>query len=236
MRIELRYTDGCPAAQPLREAAEDALEDVAPQEHIMFTRVRAAEGASHGIFPGSPMLLIDGHEVGPSDAGQVYVSGLGLPDPKVPQQPEIRTALGQAAFNAPVRMPLRHRRIVLIAALLILFGALLGQLAAWGAVVTLAGLALLAVGFAGNGRRKGAQPYMWAAGFAALSWLLATSAIWWEVFFGEPFRLGATAGVLFWVGSTSALVTMLSVAAGTVARHRLRQQLRQQLRQDPNQP
>ncbi|WP_299169647.1 hypothetical protein [uncultured Arthrobacter sp.] len=236
MRIELQYTDGCPAAQPLRETAEQVLENLAPHEHIVFTRVPTAEGASKGIFPGSPMLLIDGREVGRSDTGQVYMSDLGLPDPTVPQEPEIRAALGQAAFNSPVRLPLRHRRTVLIASLLILFGALLGQLAAWGAVVTLAALALLAVGFASNGRRKGAQPYMWAAGFAALSWLLATAAIWWEVFFGYSLRLGATAGLLFRVGFISALVTVLSVIAGTVARHRLRQQLRQDpADQDQNQ-
>ncbi|WP_026543765.1 hypothetical protein [Arthrobacter sp. 35/47] len=227
MRIELRYSVGCPAAQPLRETTDHLLEDVAPQEHIVFTRIPAAEGSSKGIFPGSPMLLVDGREVRPSDLGQVYVSGLGLPDPTVPQEPEIRAALGQAAMSSPVRLPLRHRRIVLIAALLILLGALLGQLAVWGAAVTLAGLALLAVGFASNGRRKGTQPYMWAAGFAALSWLLATAAIWWEVFFGSPLPLGATARMLFWVGLTSALVTVLSVVAGTAARHRLRQQLRQ---------
>ena len=96
---------------------------------------------------------------------------------------------------------------------------------------SLTGLALLAVGFSSNGRRKGPQPYMWAAGFTALPGLVATAAIWSEVVFRAPIPLGATEGTLFWVGLTSALGAVVSVAAGTAARHRLRRQLRQKLDQ-----
>lgn len=230
MRVELRYTEGCPAAQPLRETTEAILEDLAPQEHIVFTRIPAGEGAAAAIFPGSPMLRVDGREIGPVATGQVDASG-SLPGPAVPQESDMRAALGRAAINSPVRLPLRHRRLVLIASLLILFGALLSQLVIGGAVVTLAGLALLAVGFSSNGRRKGPQPYMWAAGFTALPWLLATAAIWSEVVFRAPIPLGATEGTLFWIGLTSVLGTVLSVVAGTAARHRLRRQLRQKFNQ-----
>jgi hypothetical protein len=230
MRVELRYTDGCPAAQPLRETTEAILEDLAPQEHIIFTRIPAGEGAAAAIFPGSPMLRVDGREIGPVASGQVDAAG-SLPGPAVPQEPDIRAALGRAAVNSPVRLPLRHRRLVLIASLLTLFGALLSQLVVGGVVVTLTGVALLAVGFSSNGRRKGPQPYMWAAGFTALAWLLATAAIWREVVFRQPIPLGATEGTLFWVGLASALGTVLSVAAGTAARHRLRRKLRQKLDQ-----
>ncbi|WP_026544908.1 hypothetical protein [Arthrobacter sp. 35/47] len=230
MRVELRYTDGCPAAQPLRETTEAILEDLAPQEHIIFTRIPAGEGAAAAIFPGSPMLRVDGREIGPVASGQVDAAG-SLPGPAVPQEPDIRAALGRAAVNSPVRLPLRHRRLVLIASLLTLFGALLSQLVVGGVVVTLTGLALLAIGFSSNGRRKGSQPYMWAAGFTALAWLLATAAIWREVVFRQPIPVGATEGTLFWAGLASALGTVLSVAAGTAARHRLRRQLRQKLDQ-----
>ena len=230
MRVELRYTDGCPAAQPLRETTEAILADLAPQQHIILSKVPSAEGTAAGIFPGSPMLRVDGREIGPVATGQVDAAG-SLPGPTVPQEPDIRAALRRAAVNSPVRLPLRHRRIILIAALLILFGALLSQLVVGAAVVTLTGLALLAVGFSSNGRRKGPQPYMWAAGFTALAWLLTTAAIWREVVFRQPIPLGATEGTLFWVGLTSALGTVLSIFAGTGARHRLRRQLRQKLDQ-----
>ncbi|WP_299169088.1 hypothetical protein [uncultured Arthrobacter sp.] len=230
MRVELRYAEGCPAAQPLREITEAILEDLAPQEHIIFTRIPAGEGAAAAIFPGSPVLRVDGREIDPVATGQMNAAG-PLPGPTVPQEPDIRAALGRAAANSPVRMPLRHRRLILIAALLILFGALLSQLVIGGAVGTLTGLALLAVGFSSNGRRKGAQPYMWAAGFTALPWLLTTATIWWEVIFRAPIPLGAPEGTLFWIGLTSALGTVLSVIAGTAARHRLRRRLRQKLNQ-----
>ncbi|MDF9279492.1 hypothetical protein P4U43_17025 [Arthrobacter sp. EH-1B-1] len=230
MRVELRYTEGCPAAQPLRETTEAILEDLAPQEHITFTRVPAGEGTAAAIFPGSPMLQVDGREIGPVATGQVDGTG-SLSGLAVPQESEIRAALGRATVNSPFRLPLRHRRLVLIAALLILFGALLSQLVIGGAVVTLTGLALLAVGFSSNGRRKGPQPYMWAAGFTALVWLLVMTVIWSEVVFRAPILLGATEGTLFWVGLASALGAVVSVAAGTAARHRLRRQLRQKLDQ-----
>lgn len=230
MHVELRYTEGCPAAQPLRDTTEAILEDLAPQEHIIFTRVPAGEGAAAAIFPGSPMLRVDGREIGPVTAGQIDGAG-PLPGPTIPQESDIRAALGRAAANSPVRLPLRHRRLVLIAALLILFGALLSQFVMGAAVVTLTGLALLAVGFSSNGRRKGPQPYMWAAGFTALVWLVVTAAIWSEVVSRAPIPLGATEGTVFWVGLTSALGTVLSVIAGTTARHRLRRQLRQKLDQ-----
>lgn len=229
MRVELRYTEGCPAAQPLRETTEAILEDLAPHEHITFTRIPAEEGAAAAIFPGSPMLRVDGREIGPAPTGPVDDKAGSLPGPAVPPESDIRAALERAAVNSPVRLPLRHRRVVLIAALLILFGALLSQLVIGGAVVTLTGLTLLAVGFSSNGRRKGPQPYMWAAGFTALAWLVVTAAIWSEVVFRAPIPFGATEGTLFWIGSVAALGTVLSVVAGTAARHRLRQQLRQKL-------
>ena len=223
MQVELRYTEGCPAAQPLRETTESVLDDLAPYEHIVFMKTSAAEGSAAAIFPGSPVLRVDGREVGSEES---YTTGLGLPDPKVPQEPEIRAAVSQAALRAPVRLPLRHRRLVIVAALLILLGALLGQLLTWGVVITLAGLGILAVAFASNGRSRGPQPYMWAAGSAALAWLLATIVIWWEAFFGGPAPQETLTDALFWVGLAAAAIAALSITIATVLRHKLRRWLR----------
>ena len=223
MQVELRYTEGCPAAQPLRETTESVLDDLAPHEHIVFMKTSAAEGSAAAIFPGSPVLRVDGREVGSEES---YTTGLGLPDPKVPQEPEIRAAVSQAALRAPVRLPLRHRRLVIVAALLILLGALLGQLLTWGVVITLAGLGILAVAFASNGRSRGPQPYMWAAGSAALAWLLATIVIWWEAFFGGPAPQETLTDALFWVGLAAAAIAALSITIATVLRHQLRRWLR----------
>ena len=223
MQVELRYTEGCPAAQPLRETTESVLDDLAPYEHIVFMKTSAAEGSAAAIFPGSPVLRVDGREVGSEES---YTTGLGLPDPKVPQEPEIRAAVSQAALRAPVRLPLRHRRLVIVAALLILLGALLGQLLTWGVVITLAGLGILAVAFASNGRSRGPQPYMWAAGSAALAWLLATIVIWWEAFFGGPAPQETLTDALFWVGLAAAAIAALSITIATVLRHQLRRWLR----------
>lgn len=226
MQVELRYTEGCPAAQPLRETTESVLDDLAPHEHIVFMKASAAAGSAAAIFPGSPVLRVDGQEVASIEPEDSYTTGLGLPDPTVPQEPEIRAAVSQAALRAPVRLPLRHRRLVIVAALLILLGALLGQLLAWGVVITLAGLGILAVAFASNGRSRGPQPYMWAAGSAALAWLLATIVIWWEVFFGAPAPQETLTDVLFWVGLAAAAIAALSITIATVLRHKLRRWLR----------
>lgn len=223
MQVELRYTEGCPAAQPLRETTESVLDDLAPHEHIVFMKTSAAAGSAAAIFPGSPVLRVDGREVGSEES---YTAGLGLPDPTVPQEPEIRAAVSQAALRAPVRLPLAHRRLVIVAALLILLGALLGQLLTWGVVITLAGLGILAVAFASNGRSRGPQPYMWAAGSAALAWLLATVVIWWGVFFGGPAPQETLTDALFWVGLAAAAIAALSIAIATVLRHQLRRWLR----------
>ena len=223
MQVELRYTEGCPAAQPLRETTESVLDDLAPYEHIVFMKTSAAEGSAAAIFPGSPVLRVDGREVGSEES---YTRGLGVPDPKVPQEPEIRAAVSQAALRAPVRLPLRHRRLVIVAALLILLGALLGQLLTWGVVITLAGLGILAVAFASNGRSRGPQPYMWAAGSAALAWLLATIVIWWEALFGGPAPQETLTAALFWVGLAAAAIAALSITIATVLRHKLRRWLR----------
>lgn len=227
MHIELSYAEGCPAAGALRATTETVLDDLAPQEHIVLTQVSAAERASTGVSAGSPVLRVDGREVGPGGSFQTWAPGTDVPGSSIPREPEIRAAVSQAANQSPVRLPLRHRRLVIVAALMILLGALLGQLLAWGALVTLTGLGILGVAFASNGRRTGPQPYMWATGSAALAWTLATVTVWWEALFDVPAPQQGLTDALFWVGLAAALVAVLSIAIATTARHRLRRRLQQ---------
>ena len=230
MDIEILYTEGSAGAKALQTATERILEELAPQEHVRLGRIGGADMAKHGRFSGSPTLKINGVPVEPAEpldpaqAAEVDHASVHGQAP-VPSDEQIRAAVLAATRTSAVRMPLRYRRMIMIAALAILAGVVLGQFIASGTVLTLAGIGLLAVALANNGRRAGPQPAMWVAGFSALAWLVAT------VWYFNPVMVpglrlpGGFAPLVFWSGVAAFTITALTVVTAAVIRARFRRHL-----------
>ncbi|WP_156809017.1 hypothetical protein [Arthrobacter sp. TB 23] len=116
-------------ASTLRERTERILADVAPYEHI--TTVTATKATANAVNrdPAIPILRIDGVTVAssserdslPAEAGGFLVADRELPI--IPSEEEILAALTAAVVAAgpgSIRLPLRHRRFIMVGASLVL--------------------------------------------------------------------------------------------------------------------
>ena len=157
-----------------------------------------------------------------------------IPVHRLPSQQQITAHLAQALLTAgpsAIRLPLAHRRIVAIALLLMLAGALSSQFLAVGPVITFTGLLLLPIGLATNGTRSRRQPLMLMA--AAAAFVSAALLLW---YFG-PLLFNATESVappasgLFYAALVCLCIAWAAALAALLARRRLRQQLKNQLLQ-----
>jgi hypothetical protein len=178
VQIELHYKQPDSTVAELTQRTEHVLADLAPYANVTPIKTRTprttgAQGRTSGAasatdttFPA--VLRIDGHPVLPEESGQQTgitagaVPGVGV----LPTEDRIREHLTQALLKAgpsAIRLPLPHRRIVAIALILMVAGALVGQFLVAGPVLTFIGIALLPIGLATNGRRTGRQPLMLAA-------------------------------------------------------------------------
>ncbi|MUK02211.1 hypothetical protein GM708_09915 [Vibrio cholerae] len=184
---------------------------------------KASEKTTNGVA-GVPPLRADDEELETEGPGT-----------RILTEADIRSALGQALLKAGpgvIRLPLRHRRIIAIALLLMVIGALSSQFLAYGSVLTLTGVALLPVGLATNGRRTGRQPLMVAAGCAAL---LGLALLFW---YFAPLLLGpeesavAPATWIYYSGLGCLTLAWLVALLAVVARRRLRRTITERLHRE----
>lgn len=154
-------------------------------------------------------------------------------EPPLPTQQQIGATLAQVLLTSgpsAIRLPLVHRRIVAVALLLMVIGALLSTIVAIGPVLTYSGLLLLPIGLSTNGTRARQQPLMLIAGVAcAFSALLL---LWYfgPLIFNTVDATPPSASILY-----SALLCLCaawgSAAIALLARRRLRQRLKDRLLQ-----
>ena len=154
---------------------------------------------------------------------------------RIPTEMDIRSDLVQALLKAGpgvIRLPLRHRRIIAIALMLMVIGALSSQFLAYGSVLTLTGVALLPVGLATNGRRTGRQPLMVTAGCAAL---LALVLLFW---YFAPLLLGPEESAeppatwIYYSGLGCLALAWLVALLAVIARRRLRRTITERLHRE----
>ncbi|WP_156911284.1 hypothetical protein [Arthrobacter sp. CAL618] len=217
-------------ASTLKERTERVLIDVAPYEHIDMI---GAKTKVEPQTPTTPILQVEGVPVSPSQNRASEKSDLRDPEfPMIPSEGEIRVALTSAALIAgpeSIRLPLRHRRFIMVGALLILTGGVLGLLLTWGSAITALGVALLPVGFASNGRRLGPQPLMIAAGAGALGWLVFTLWYWAPLLLGSTEPAVSPPQTVFWLGAVFFGAAWLVALRAALVRRTLRQDLRSYL-------
>ncbi len=191
MNIEIHFAHRDSLVAELQQRTGRSLSDVAPYAHVTLVKTSTRVPSPAPDIRDRPTLLIDGRIV-PADAEETSVvtdehAALGTDGPGrasspmrlIPSQRQITAYLAQALLSAgpsAIRLPLVHRRIVAIALLLMLTGALSSQFIAAGPVLTFAGLALLPVGLATNGTRSRRQPLM--LGAAAASCTSAVFLLW----------------------------------------------------------
>ncbi|NOJ60935.1 hypothetical protein [Arthrobacter sp. 260] len=224
MHIELLYTEGNHEAQHLREITERLLTELAPYEHVNLVKVSATDPAGGTTDVKLPVVRIDGIDI---RAVRADKSARPLTsDRDARTEGTLRSAILAAALTSQVRMPLKYRRAILVASLMILVGALLAQFQSWGPILTMVGIALLAVALSNNGRRTGRQSFMWPAGIAALIWVGITTWFWWPVLFRESPTTGVVEpGLWLWLGVTAFVAMVVAVVAAGWSRSRLARQL-----------
>ncbi|MHA7146717.1 hypothetical protein ACX80U_18575 [Arthrobacter sp. TmT3-37] len=243
MNIEILFAQTDPDMVELRQRTERSLADLAPYADITLVSTGARKRPSRPVAQNLPALLIDGTIVpadssqapasaAPADMTSSHVHSSSIPERPIPSQQQITARLAQALLTAgpgAIRLPLVHRRVVAIALLLMLVGALSSQLIAVGQVLTFTGLLLLPVGLATNGTRSHRQPLMLLAATAAFA-----SAVLLLGYFG-PLLLSGTdsveppASALFYAALVCLGLAWVAALAALLARRRLRQQLKNRL-------
>jgi hypothetical protein len=217
------------------------------------TRQATSEATATPGTNSTPVLRIDGHPVLPEEPTQKpgTTSGFApdtvpsaVPDTipstvpgagALPTEDRIRAHLTETLLKAgpsAIRLPLPHRRIVAIALILMVAGALIGQFFIGGPVLTFTGIALLPIGLATNGRRTGRQPFMLAALIA--STLGAAGFAW---YFG-PLLLNPDGDAappstgFYYAGLVFLAAAWAAAFAALFSRRRLRQHLKDRLLQE----
>lgn len=235
MRVELLHSKGSVLAATLRERTERVLIEVAPYEHIDTIPTKATAEIWTST---TPVLRVEGFAVLPSQSRESSVAvsehseRASAGESMIPSEEEIRGALTSAALAAgpgAIRLPLRHRRFVMVGVLLILAGGVLGLLLTWGLAVTLLGVALLPVGFASNGRRLGQQPLMIAAGACALGWFSFTLWYWAPLLLGSTEPAVSPPQTVLWLGAVFFAAAWIMALRAALVRRTLRQDLRNYL-------
>lgn len=202
-----------------------------------------------------PALLID-NTIVPADTPPAPLSDepasatpgtlTGSPEPgthhaahPIPSQHQITAHLAQALLTAgpkAIRLPLVHRRIVAIALLLMLAGALSSTFLAFGPLLTFTGLLLLPIGLATNGTRSRRQPLMLIAALAAF--MSAVFLLWYfgPLLISDTDSVEPPASALFYAALACLCIAWAGALAALLARRRLRQQLKDRLLQQLTNP
>lgn len=258
VQIELHHTQSTPAVTELKQRTERVLADLAPYADVTLIKARTPK-ATPTAQPASsttthdhhrlPVLRIDGNPVRPAgtDHRPQPASGTpaaptpgvvpgAVPGPEtLPTEAQIRAHLTQALLTAgpsAIRLPLPHRRIIAIALILLVTGALAGQFFTGGPLITFTGIALLPIGLATNGRRTGRQPLMLAALAGS-----GVGALFLAVYFG-PLFLSTAENIIppatgfFYAGIAFLAAAWVPAIIALFFRHHLRQHLKARLLQE----
>ena len=102
MRIELLWWEGCPShPEALAELRRILSEEGLDPEAVERREITSDEQAERERFPGSPTILIEGHDVVPANGApvgltcRVYRMRDGRPSP-TPDPEDVRAALRRA--------------------------------------------------------------------------------------------------------------------------------------------
>jgi len=100
-RIELLWWEGCPSTQRALDDLRTALSDVGlDPASVELRQVTSDEQAERERFPGSPTILVDGHDVFPREDApvglscRIYRLSDGRASP-TPDRGELRDALAR---------------------------------------------------------------------------------------------------------------------------------------------
>ncbi|WP_394252956.1 RodZ family helix-turn-helix domain-containing protein [Arthrobacter pityocampae] len=260
MNIDILFAHTEPAMVELQQRTERSLADLAPYAHITLVKVGGRKDPSRPIPRNLPALLID-NTIVPTESSEAPTSAapttvapipatpaattspsahsMSNPAHPLPSQQQITTHLAQALLTAgpgAIRLPLAHRRIVGIALLLMLTGALSSQFLALGPVLTFAGLLLLPIGLATNGTRSRRQPLMLIASVAASA--SAALLLWYfgPLLLSDTDSATAPASTLFYAALTCLCIAWAAALTALLVRRRLRQQLKNRLLQQITDP
>lgn len=225
VNIEIHFAHRNPLVAALQQQTEQSLSDLAPYANLTLVRT-STRASSPPATHDRPALLIDGKVV-PAETADTDTSTV----PPIPSQRQITSYLAQALLAAgpsAIRLPLVHRRIVAIALLLLVTGALSSQFLAAGPVLTFAGLALLPVGLATNGTRSRRQPLMLGATIA--SFLSAAFLLW---YFSPLLLTSDTAdppsSTVFYAALACLCLAYAAALVALFVRRRLRRDLKNRL-------
>lgn len=150
----------------------------------------------------------------------------------LPTEQQITEHLARALLSAgpsAIRLPLVHRRIVALALLLMLAGALTSAFLSIGPILTFTGLLVLPIGLATNGTRSNRQPLMLIAVIAALvsgALLLTYFA---PLLFSQTDAAAPPSSVFFSAAVICLGLAWVAAFVAVLARRRLRQRLKDRL-------
>jgi hypothetical protein len=170
--------------------------------------------------------------VGRSGAGMASSEEASRDKRSIPSEQRITAHLARALLSAgpgAIRLPLVHRRIIAIALLLMLAGALTSAFLSVGPMLTFTGLLVLPVGLATNGTRSRRQPLMLIAVVAALAsgaFLLTYFA---PLLLSQNGAATPPSSGFFYAAVACLGVAWIAALAALLTRRRLRQTLRNRL-------
>ncbi|THJ65604.1 hypothetical protein E8P82_11535 [Arthrobacter echini] len=244
MNIELLFSHTDPAMAELQQRTERSLTDLAPYANITLVKIGARQTPSRPVPQNLPALVIEDTIV-PADPPQAFPpKGLAVGSSSkqntptsahpLPSQHQITAHLTQALLTAgprAIRLPLVHRRIVGIALLLMLTGALSSPFLALGPVLTFIGLLMLPIGLASNGTRSRRQPLMLTA--AAAAFASAVLLLWYfgPLLLSDMNSATSPAPTLFNAALACLGIDWAAALTALLARRRLRRKLKDRLLQ-----
>ena len=206
---------------------------------LIDTTIVAADSAQSPAATGTTTdtttdtgTAIDTKTVGRSGAGMASSGEASRDERSIPSEQRITAHLARALLSAgpgAIRLPLVHRRIIAIALLLMLSGALTSAFLSVGPILTFTGLLVLPVGLATNGTRSRRQPLMLIAAAAALAsgaFLLTYFA---PLLLSQNDTATPPSSGFFYAAMACLGVAWIAALAALLVRRRLRQTLRNRL-------
>lgn len=252
VNIEILFTRADSGLAELRQRTERSLADLAPYANITLAKINPRKAPTRPVPRNLPALFIENIIV-PADSPRSPATTTGIPTDtttvgnssamsppenpsrdarSLPSEHKITVHLARALLSAgpgAIRLPLAHRRIVAIALLLMLAGAMTSAFLSIGPILTFTGLLVLPIGLATNGTRSRRQPLMLIATIAALA-----SAAFLLTYFA-PLLLSQTDAAIppssgfFYAALVCLGVAWVAALAALLTRRRLRQKLKNRL-------
>lgn len=105
MQIQFLYWEGCPSHPEAWQRLERVLSELASEAEVERIEIRTEEEAEQWRFPGSPTILVDGHDIDPNASAayrltcRLYFKADGRPSP-LPPEDMIRRAILNAQTDS----------------------------------------------------------------------------------------------------------------------------------------